>query len=1087
MNTSQLDLDTSQQRARSHPFSVLQRSLSFSETWSFGVTSHISWISTAPAIHATLGASAFWVWIPIVLVGMLLNLQVQSLGKLWPNMAGGTPNYITQLLKNRPALARYAAISYFFAWAGYLPVNAMILTDLIKAPLDHAGLIFPKAVLQIGFTLLTFIVAFSGTRALSILHLIFAVLAISLLLLFSFQGFGWLLFAADSPGIWPESFSQMRNGQSLSFVDWAKWYFIAVYSVCGCETVASYVADSKKPNLTVKFLSISSALMPPIFWLGSWVLMRLATQPDLADSPYANLLAVSSRFWGSSASLVITFFIASSCLLGCATVVSNCPRILYQLAVDGYIAPVFGVVSRRGVPGPALVLTLVTSLSCLIWGDVLKIVMVTVTSYFTVIMLFHLGLWLQRRQPGVRWPRLALGIFFMELVTLIVGGWAWGWQDWLLGLMLPIGLLVIERLLQKIPFAPLNPRWWTRLYRPNSIQKTQDFLAVQVVVLVLLVCSAVTLGWLIRERLNTPSNDLLVVLILVVASVSVAVACWTSLPQVISIAEARQQAEVLFQVASDAILVIDQEGTIRQANPVAELLFDRGVEQLVGFSFYDLIMGFSDSPSNWVSRSEQRLLHNQNKVVEVSLSQQYSQDFQEYVVILRDVTERKQAEAALRASEEQFRTLVANIPGIVYRCRPNKKWTMTFISDAIEALVGYSPSDFTGDQGRSFMSIIHEDDRTTVETTVRLHLTLQQPFVAEFRMVCKDGSIRWVYEKGQGIFDSDNNLLWLDGAIIDITERKQAEDKLRQTLQLTEDLAEKATSQAQQLEVALQDLQQTQAQLVQNEKMSSLGQLVAGIAHEINNPVNFIHGNLIPAENYANGLLDLLYLYATEYPAPNNAISKKIKEIDLAFVQEDLPKLLNSMQMGTERIREIVQSLRIFSRLDEAEVKGVNVHDGIDSTLLILRNRLKVQFDRPEIKITQDYGSLPEIECYAGQLNQVFMNIISNAIDALEEKFATSNQDFVPSIHIHTSLVDLGWVRITFEDNGPGMPESVQKRILDPFFTTKAVGKGTGMGMSISYKIITETHGGKISWQSTIGEGTQFIIEIPVKLSTAQT
>jgi PAS domain S-box-containing protein len=1079
-------LNAPQSSAGSRWFSPLQRSLSFPETWSFGVTSHISWISTAPAIHAALGTSAFWVWGPIVLVGMLLNLQVQSLGQRWPDMAGGTPNYITKLLKNYPALARYAAISYFFAWAGYLPVNAMILSDLIKVPLDHAGIILPKALFQIGFTLLAFIVAFSGTRTLSILHLIFAVLAIGLLLLFSVQGFGWLCFAADSPGIWPENWVNMRNGQPLNLIDWAKWYFIAVYSVCGCETVASYVADSQKPNRTVQFLSISTALMPPIFGVGSWVLMRLATQPDLADSPFANLLAVSSRFWGSSASLVVTFLVTSSCLLGCATVVSNCPRILYQLAIDGYVAPVFGMVSRREVPGPALIFTLITSLGCLIWGDVLKIVMVTVTSYFAVIMLFHLGLWLQRGQPGVRWPRLSLGIFGLEAITFMVGGWAWGWQDWLLGLLLPIGLLVIEYSLRQIPFAPLHPQWWMRLYRTQSIQKTQDFLAVQVGVLVVLVCSAVTLSWVIRAHLSTASDDLLIVLILVIASVSVAIACWTSLPQVMSIAEARHQAEILFQVASDAILVVNQAGVIRQANPMAEHLFGQVAQNLVGSHFYQLIMGFSDRPLEWAIRSEQRLVHNPTKVVEVALSKQYNQDFQEYVVILRDITERQQAEAALKASEEQFRTLVANIPGIVYRCRADAQWSMTFISDAIFTLTGYAPEEFLGDRRRSFISIIHTDDRPIAEANVRTQLDLRQPFVLEFRLICADGSIKWVYEKGQGVFDRDGNLRWLDGAIIDITERKQAEDRLRQTLQLTEELADQATTQAQQLAIALHDLRHTQAQLVQSEKMSSLGQLVAGIAHEINNPINFIHGNLLPAAGYANDLLDLINLYQAAYPQPETAIAHKTAAIDLAFVQDDMPKLLNSMQLGTERIREIVQSLRIFSRLDESEVKGVNIHDGIDSTLLILRHRLKAQPDRQEILIIQEYGDLPEIECCAGQLNQVFMNIISNAIDALEEKIAASNQLFHPRITIQTQSADANWIRISFADNGPGMPAAVQQRILDPFFTTKAVGKGTGMGMAISYKIITETHGGKISWQSTIGAGTQFMIDLPIKFVTAQ-
>jgi len=282
------------------------------------------------------------------------------------------------------------------------------------------------------------------------------------------------------------------------------------------------------------------------------------------------------------------------------------------------------------------------------------------------------------------------------------------------------------------------------------------------------------------------------------------------------------------------------------------------------------------------------------------------------------------------------------------------------------------------------------------------------------------------------------------------------------------------------------DLKRTQLQLIQAEKMSSIGQMVAGVAHEINNPVNFIYGNLTHAEDYIKDLLEIIRLYERHYPQPHPEIAAEIEEIELDFVTEDLPNLLNSMKVGAERIREIVKSLRIFSRLDEAEVKNIDLHDGIDSTLMILHNRLKAQPNHPGIEVVKNYGNLPQVECYAGQLNQVFMNIIANAIDALEDcqNGAASSRENIrnPQIQINTARAG-SQVQIRIADNGPGMPESVKQRLFDPFFTTKPVGKGTGLGLSISYQIVVDKHGGQMQCFSTPGQGTEFVIDIPIKQS----
>jgi signal transduction histidine kinase len=275
-----------------------------------------------------------------------------------------------------------------------------------------------------------------------------------------------------------------------------------------------------------------------------------------------------------------------------------------------------------------------------------------------------------------------------------------------------------------------------------------------------------------------------------------------------------------------------------------------------------------------------------------------------------------------------------------------------------------------------------------------------------------------------------------------------------------------------------QQLEQSQLQLIQSEKMSALGNLVAGVAHEINNPVGFIAGNLKPARDYVQDLLGLLDLYQEKMPEPDAEIADEIEAIDLEFIREDLPKLIGSMKEGTDRISHISNSLRTFSRADSDRPTLFNLHDGIDSTILILKHRLKASDRRPEVEIIKDYGNFPQINCFAGQLNQVFMNILANAIDAIDEGFETG-EIARACIRIQTEALEKSVV-IRIKDSGMGMPKSVQTRIFDRLFTTKGVGKGTGLGLAIAHQIVEDKHKGKLNVQSRLGEGTEFAIVLPI-------
>ena len=442
-----------------------------------------------------------------------------------------------------------------------------------------------------------------------------------------------------------------------------------------------------------------------------------------------------------------------------------------------------------------------------------------------------------------------------------------------------------------------------------------------------------------------------------------------------------------------------------------------------------------------------------------------------------DITERKQAEAACRESEQWLQAILNYSPASIYVKDTEGRYLL--LNRKCANLLQVNPEEALGKTDYELLpyeiaNALRENDQKVFTTGRTLELE---------EVVPEDDGLHTHISVKFPLYNSAGVTYALCGISTDITERKQAEEELQQSV-----IA--AQEQATQLELTLRELQQTQARLVQSEKMSSLGQLVAGIAHEINNPVNFIYGNLTYVNEYVHNMLNLVQLYQKYYPHLVPEIQATTEEIDLNFIKQDLPRILLSMKMGTDRIRQIVLSLRNFSRLDEAELKQVDIHQGLDNALLILAHRLKgspfgKKGEHLGIQIIKEYNNLPLVQCYAGLLNQVFMNILTNAIDATDEYNQERSLDEIknnPSIiRIRTEILDRNQVMIRITDEGRGMTEEVKKRVFDPFFTTKPIGSGTGLGMSISYQVVVEKHGGQLHCVSASGRGTEFLISLPIQ------
>ncbi|MBE9184511.1 PAS domain S-box protein [Microcoleus sp. LEGE 07076] len=541
---------------------------------------------------------------------------------------------------------------------------------------------------------------------------------------------------------------------------------------------------------------------------------------------------------------------------------------------------------------------------------------------------------------------------------------------------------------------------------------------------------------------------------------------------------------------ADGIAIVNKQGLVCFANPSAEALFDCKAEELLGQAFFgnlvvegsaceiemetDIIpqVGETDTAEIRVVKTEVAAIrkHKANALVEMRLVETEWEGEMAYLATLRDITDRKRAEEMLWLYD---RAMAATSTGIVVSDATNPEHPIIYCNPAFESMTGYRLQQIIGKNCRFLQG---SDTDSDALKTIRQALQTESECQVILKNYRQDGTVFWNDLSISPVRDRTGKLTHFIGVQRDITDRKQAQQALHNS-------EAQSREQAAQLAAALDELKATHSQLVQSEKLSSLGLLIAGVAHEINNPVSFIYGNLAHVTNYTQDLFHHLELYQQHYPNPVAEIQQEREDNELDFLAEDLPRILSSMNLGVERICQIVQSLRNFSRHDDSQMKPVNLHEGIDSTLLILNHRLKGNGEMPPILIVKQYGKLPLVECFPGPINQVFMNILSNAIDALSDgntqRTFQEMRDNPSLIRICTEVVG-NFVEIKISDNGPGISEEVKQRIFDTFFTTKPIGKGTGMGLSISYQIIVEKHQGELYCTSELGKGTEFSIKMPI-------
>ncbi len=774
----------------------LPRTLSVPETWGFGFTVLVFWLVVAPEVHQDLGPAALLVWLPAALAGVVVNLQIRKLALGRPDAAGGSPVYVAELWSDRPLVARWAGLAYFHSWAIVPPAISWLVADLAAGSLAGLGVAVPTTPIFLLIVGTIYLTAFSGVRVLSVVHLFFLLPSLGLLILLGVHGLGWLALGSESPGL---------LAVRPELPHWSVWfagYFLVAYTTYGIDTAAAFTADSRRPRATIECLVAAAVLILPVMVGGSWLLSQAGPAPDLEIPALAVLEGLASLLWGGLAPAAVTFMLAASMILACATSVAVSPRVVWQLSQDRVLASTFGHLGRGGVPRNALAFAAVVALLH-IWLDPVQMILLGGASWVAFWCLMHLGLWRRRGRADVLWPGLALAMAVLEGTVLVVGGWlAGGW--WVAaGILVPFGLIGVDRGVRTY----LDPRSGRVPWRRETVHTSQ---ALEIVLMVTLILGSVAAGWaagrLVGNNGSSAGTRFSVLVFLISAFVGIAWASWTSLRRLELLDRSQTQLRELIGSTKDAVIAVDPEGRIRSANPAAVGLLRLAEDQMAGTPLPDLVPGLQGPPRLWDSWQEFEIPGaDGSRVVELAAASGPEPVWNEFTVTIRDLTDRKRDEAALRASETRLDlALEATRAGV---------WDLDVGSGRVfragqwEAVLGTSlRRNGTLDEWKE---AVHPDDLPEAVRRLEDHVRGRTAtFESEHRLLTADGAWRWVLARGTAVSrDADGVATRVLGTTSDLSDRKRLE-----------------------------------RQLLQAQKMEAVGRLAGGVAHDFNNVVTAILG-----------------------------------------------------------------------------------------------------------------------------------------------------------------------------------------------------------------------------------------------------
>lgn len=1017
---------------------LLAPTLSVTETWAFGFSVLLFWVVVAPAVHMEVGPGALAAWIPATLAGVVITLQIRRLALARTGAAGGSPVYVAGLWSDQPLVARWAGWAYFHSWAIVPPVLAWILADLATDSLAMAGVTFPPLAIQLVILGAVYGLAFTGIRALSIVHLAFLIPSLGILALFGVQGLAHFLLPLEggAPLAAPEV--------SVGFPGWLPWlatYFVVAYTTYGIETAAVFTADSPSPRRTLRALPVAAALSLPIMIGGSWLLHRASALPpgafaSNAPSETALLEGVAGLLWGAATPALVTFMVASCCLLACASSVAITPRVGWQLARDGVFPPLLGRLNGAGVPRVALGAAAVLALLHAGLGPA-EMLLVGGASWVGFWALMHLGLWRRRGDDAVLWPRVALFLGLFELAVLGIGGWMAGGGYVLAGLLVPTALVALDPLARRLP-----DRWNHPPFRPLGPRRRVGREALEVGLLLGLVLLTLTVGWLMARQVGDAPREVLVriyvITTVIMAFLGVAWGGWTTLRRLAQVEAARARSEDILATASDPVLLVDLDGRILSVNPAGRSLLETGEGPLEGRRLRNLLPSLPEDPASWGGWSEHEVrLGRRTRTLEVVARRRAGPGPEEYTVTLRDLTEREAARRALEESEERVELALGAARAGIWDLDLQTGFAVT--TRQWNVLVNLPPETpgITYDDWERFL---HPDDRIETLRAFEDHLAGRTPFYeAEHRIrldgVEGTGEWRWVLSRGRAVErDPDGTPRRILGVASDLSDRKSLE-----------------------------------VELLHARKMEAVGQLAGGIAHDFNNALTAILGT-------AELLLDAL----------DQADPETRRDVE-------------TIRTSAEHAAGITRQLLAFSRRQQLRPQVVDVRETLQRVARLLGAFLGehiVLSVEVEGEVSLQCWTDP------AQLEQALMNLAINARDAMPSggrlhlkaahgppppssrplpspsSPSSPAPGAPPGTASHPSGSPTEGVIITVTDTGTGIDAPTLERIFEPFFTSKPAGKGTGLGLAMVYGFVTQS-GGSVEVESEVGSGTTFRIHLP--------